>query len=301
PAARDPGEDELTVDRRPPTEDPELRGATVQIDERLISFEDETYERPSLSSLARPTEELDALGVGALPPDAMAPDTLPPDALPPDALPPDALPPDALPPDALPPDALPPDALVDLGRPGPEDGAETDGDGETTQLYARGRSSSQPTASAELIAAELEAELDEHLAHLPVSGDDVVKQRISWLIARARRESEAGRPPVAVVAIDMALHEQPDSAIAQKLIHSSRDVIYEIYRSFLGDLGAVPHPAMPMQLIPMQELDHRAAFLLSRVDGVLTLEDVLDVSGMARLEAYRHLSRLLLRGILVLR
>jgi hypothetical protein len=89
--------------------------------------------------------------------------------------------------------------------------------------------------------------------------------------------------------------------VAQKLIHSNRDVLYEVYRGFLGNLHAIPSLAMPMDKIPMHELDHRSAFLLSRVDGVLTLEDVLDVSGMARLEAFRHLCRLLLRGILELR
>jgi hypothetical protein len=74
-----------------------------------------------------------------------------------------------------------------------------------------------------------------------------------------------------------------------------------VYRSFLGDMRAVPSLAMSMDRIPMHELDHRAAFLLSRIDGALTLEDVLDVSGMARLEALRHLCRLILRGFLELR
>ena len=42
----------------------------------------------------------------------------------------------------------------------------------------------------------------------------------------------------------------------------------------------------------------RAAFLLSRVDGTLSLDEILDVSGMPRLEAYRYLCQLFLRGIL---
>jgi hypothetical protein len=38
--------------------------------------------------------------------------------------------------------------------------------------------------------------------------------------------------------------------------------------------------------------------LLSRIDGTLTIDELLDVSGMPRLEAYRHLCQLYLRGIL---
>ena len=49
------------------------------------------------------------------------------------------------------------------------------------------------------------------------------------------------------------------------------------------------------------ELDSRSAFLLSRVDGNLTFEEILDVAGMTRLEAFRYLARLLLRGILEVR
>jgi hypothetical protein len=249
--------------KRPSTEDEEAtadrRGPPIS----AVSFDDETYERPSLAMLAQAASDLDSLdGVGA--------------------------------------DS---DELVLERRPGSEGdtGHGDTSDRETTQLYRRDRRLSKGAASMELIAAELESDLDESVTVDPSLGDDSVKARVGWLINRARSENHAGHFPVAVVAIDLALEQHPDSAVAQKLIHSNREVLYEVYRSFLGDMHAVPSLAMAMDKIPMHELDHRAAFLLSRIDGVLTLEDVLDVSGMARLEAFRHLSRLLLRGILELR
>ena len=244
-----PGDDdESTVDRLRPPLSP-LSG---------VSFDDETYERPSLAMLAEAAGDLDSLegadsddlGVGA--------------------------------------DRRPASEGDPVER-------------ETTQLYRRERRLSRGAASMELIAAELEADLDESVSIDPSLGEDAVKARVGWLINKARSENRAGHFPVAVVAIDLALEQHPDSAVAQKLIHSNREILYEVYRSFLGDMRAVPSLAMPMDKIPMHELDHRAAFLLSRIDGVLTLEDVLDVSGMARLEALRHLSRLLMRGILELR
>ncbi|HEU5059281.1 MAG TPA: hypothetical protein VFU21_22265 [Kofleriaceae bacterium] len=252
---RPPTEEEATVDRLRPPLSP-LSG---------VSFDDETYERPSLSILA------EAAAAGDL--------------------------------DSLDGDAADSDDLRLERRPGSEGdtGAGDSSERETTQLYRRDRRLSKGAASMELIAAELEADLDEAVSMDPSLGEDAVKARVGWLINRARTENHAGHFPIAVVAIDLALEQYPDSAVAQKLIYSNREILYEVYRSFLGDMHAVPSLAMPMDKIPMHELDHRAAFLLSRIDGALTLEDVLDVSGMARLEAFRHLCRLLLRGILEIR
>ena len=56
-----------------------------------------------------------------------------------------------------------------------------------------------------------------------------------------------------------------------------------------------------MHELPREQIDSRAAFLLSRVDGNLSFEEILDVSGMTRLEALRHLARLVGRGILSVR
>jgi hypothetical protein len=39
-------------------------------------------------------------------------------------------------------------------------------------------------------------------------------------------------------------------------------------------------------------------FVLSRIDGLLSIDEILDVCGMPRLEAYRYLCQLFLRGIL---
>lgn len=155
--------------------------------------------------------------------------------------------------------------------------------------------------SIELVSSDLIAELDRSIAAAKLAADEQVRERVTWLIDRAQSENREGRYPNAVVAVDLALDENPESAVAQKLIHTHRELLVEIYGNFLGDMSAVPGLALPMSAIPIHELDHRAAFLLSRVDGVLSLEDVLDVSGMARLEALRHLSRLMLRGILEIR
>lgn len=68
------------------------------------------------------------------------------------------------------------------------------------------------------------------------------------------------------------------------------------YELVVGPLARVPThgEASP-------DLDPRAAFLLSRVDGMTSVEDLLDVSGMPRIEALRLLALLTRRGVLQFR
>jgi hypothetical protein len=46
-------------------------------------------------------------------------------------------------------------------------------------------------------------------------------------------------------------------------------------------------------------LDNVSAFLLSRMDGTTNVESILDISGLPRLLALRHLRSLLERGLVV--
>ena len=101
-----------------------------------------------------------------------------------------------------------------------------------------------------------------------------------------------------MAAIDLALSEAPDVAAAQKLVHRSRDMILDVYYRFFGDLQRMPILAAPLSELTRRPLDPRAAFLLSRIDGTLTYDEILDVAGMGRLEACRHLAHLLWRGII---
>jgi hypothetical protein len=133
------------------------------------------------------------------------------------------------------------------------------------------------------------------------SVDDRTRRRINALVERAAAATKAGQHAEAVAACDLALSESPDSAVAQKLIHRSQTAFIAAYQGFLGDLAARPGLAVPMHELQREQLDSRAAFLLSRIDGNLAFEEILDVSGMPRLETLRHLARLIARGILAVR
>ena len=128
--------------------------------------------------------------------------------------------------------------------------------------------------------------------------DDRTRRRITSLLDHALAWLRGGEADKAVAAVDLALSEDPNAALAQKLIHRNRDTIMSVFQGYIGDLERTPVLARPLHELSKAPISPRAAFLLSRVDGALTLEEILDVSGMPRLEAYRYLSQLLLRGIL---
>ena len=128
--------------------------------------------------------------------------------------------------------------------------------------------------------------------------EDRTRRRITALLERATEWGHAGELERAVTAVDLALSEDPNSALAQKLIHRNRDAIMTAFQGFLGDLQRSPSLARPLHELGSAPISPRAAFLLSRVDGTLSLDEILDVSGMPRLEAYRYLCQLFLRGIL---
>ena len=127
--------------------------------------------------------------------------------------------------------------------------------------------------------------------------DDTARRRITWLIERARVAAAGGDHDVVTVAIDLALAESPDSAVAQKLVHKHRDVLLDCYYKFFGSLEHRPIAVGDMKAMGPGGLEPRAAFLLSRIDGMLTFDELLDVAGMGRLEACRHLALLIRRGL----
>lgn len=73
-------------------------------------------------------------------------------------------------------------------------------------------------------------------------------------------------------------------------------LLAQAYELAVGSLDAIPvHGRL------VGELDPRGAFLLSRIDGMGTVDDLLEVSGMPRLEALRLLALLIRRGAVILR
>jgi hypothetical protein len=146
-------------------------------------------------------------------------------------------------------------------------------------------------------SAEILEEIDRARPEIETR-EERTRRRITALLERATAWGRDVDLERAVTAVDLALSEDPTSALAQKLVHRNRETIMNVFQAFLGDLQRTPSLARPLHELGSAPISPRAAFLLSRVDGTLSLDEILDVSGMPRLEAYRYLCQLFLRGIL---
>lgn len=90
----------------------------------------------------------------------------------------------------------------------------------------------------------------------------------------------------------------PTDASAKDFADECRRMLERAFAGRIGSLEQVPSLAIALHGLRGRSLDHQAGFLLSCVDGVSTLEVLLDLSAMPRLDALRLVARLVEGGIL---
>ena len=119
-------------------------------------------------------------------------------------------------------------------------------------------------------------------------------------LAELRERYALGDFSGALTIAEAILEDEPDNADAQRYAESCRVVLKQMYAARLGALSQVPIVAIPAEQLRWLTLDHRSGFLLSHVDGVSTLEEILDISGMNHLEAMRIIYELLQQKVIAL-
>ena len=97
----------------------------------------------------------------------------------------------------------------------------------------------------------------------------------------------------ALVIAEGILESNPQDLEVPRYAQSCRDVLTQMYSARLGSLDQVVSIAVPSDQVRWLTLDHHAGFLLSLVDGGSTLDQILDISGMTRLDALRIMYQLL--------
>ncbi|NLE86450.1 MAG: hypothetical protein GX607_08635 [Myxococcales bacterium] len=97
----------------------------------------------------------------------------------------------------------------------------------------------------------------------------------------------------ALEVAERVLAKNPDQEEAYRCAQSCRDVLADMYASRLGGTHRRASVIMSPDQIRWLSLDHRAGFLLSIIDGVSTVDELLDICGMPKLEALRILCNLL--------
>jgi hypothetical protein len=105
----------------------------------------------------------------------------------------------------------------------------------------------------------------------------------------------------ALSVAEAILETNPQNAEAMAFAENCRSVLRQMYTARLGPLDRVPMVMVPPDQLRWLSIDHKAGFLLSHVDGVSSLEMILDVSGMPTLDALRILCELAQQRIISFR
>lgn len=93
---------------------------------------------------------------------------------------------------------------------------------------------------------------------------------------------------IAELLLGQDAHDEDALGIASEC----RRRLVQLYTSRLGSMTTVPVLAVPPGEIRWLGLDHRGGFLLSRINGVHTIEELCDVAGMEKLEVLKTLAEL---------
>jgi len=102
----------------------------------------------------------------------------------------------------------------------------------------------------------------------------------------------------ALYVADMILAREPEHKEARNVASKCQEVLLDMYGSRLPNLDEPPRLVMAPAQLRWLTLDHRAGFLLSMIDGISTVEEILDISGMPRLEAMRILCELIDKSVI---
>ena len=117
-------------------------------------------------------------------------------------------------------------------------------------------------------------------------------------IAAMRECFSHGDYVAALTMADLILAAQPHNPIALEFQANSRATLEDVYALQLGPMDRVPVVVRQSERAGRQATDGRVAVLLSLMDGCTTLQAIVDVCGMPRLEALRLLHDLNHRGII---
>jgi hypothetical protein len=186
------------------------------------------------------------------------------------------------------------DSTSTFGRPDPSEVISRPG---RTSLLGLADAAPEPSEALDLVEQEVERATP--VAAAPASStrrlqeDDPVRDM--------RERFSLGDYSGALVVAEELLDDNPDHPEALKCADSCRQVLEQMYTTRIGPLDRVPFVAVPTEQLRWLNLDHRAGFVLSHVDGICSLEQILDVSGMPTLDALRILFELVQQRVIAFR
>ena len=131
------------------------------------------------------------------------------------------------------------------------------------------------------------------LEDLPVDAADI-RASANELLGECRAALNENRAGPAALAAELALQlsERAPPPGLDDLVNPSLALFERAFRAFMGNPHACPIRAIATETIADQGLDQRAAFLMSRMDGMTSMADLIDSSGMPHFDAVRVMASL---------
>lgn len=121
---------------------------------------------------------------------------------------------------------------------------------------------------------------------------------LASLLARMRKLMSVDNFSGALDVAQTILSEDPNHVDAQRAAAHCRERLESMYLAKLGDLAVRPAVRMPPGEVIWLDLDHRSGFVLAQVDGSSTFEEILELTGMPRLETLRILYDLVQKSVI---
>jgi hypothetical protein len=123
--------------------------------------------------------------------------------------------------------------------------------------------------------------------------------RLRALETRLKQFLELDDLTDALEVVEQILELEPEHGLALEARATCGEKLIKMYESKVGgNLGATPVVLLPPDQLVWQDLDHRAGFILSQVDGASRFQDILLISGMDRLDTMRILAQLVQDGVI---
>jgi hypothetical protein len=143
-----------------------------------------------------------------------------------------------------------------------------------------------PRAEAEITIDEpIEAPRREERALASASPDE--------LIGQARDLFALHDFNGAMELLEKLVELSPNHAEGRSLLVQCRSQLVRMLESKLGDLDRVPRLMISSEEVIWLNLNHRAGFILSQIDGTVTYDDIISLSGMPRLDTLKIMVELL--------
>lgn len=156
-----------------------------------------------------------------------------------------------------------------------------------------------PGAGLDLEAVEEKSDLRPLVPQAPAKPIEAEQQReVETLMKAARELHGLGDFSGSLELIEKILTLSPDHAEAREFLAQNEEQLFAMYESKLQPLTNVPRLAIKPEEVMWLNLDHRAGFLLSQIDGQIDYESLFALSGLPRLDTARILASLLSEGVI---